>query len=98
MASMSTADTARLEATVHGRVQGVSFRYYTLLEAQRLRLQGWVANQPDGSVRTVAEGPREALEDFLSFLRRGSPAAYVDSVDTSWAPATGTFTDFRVRH
>lgn len=95
---MSTADMARLEATIHGRVQDVSFRYYTLLEAQRLRLQGWVANQPDGSVRAVAEGPEARLEDFLSFLKRGSPAAYVDGVDTTWAPATGTFTDFRVRH
>ena len=49
----------RLDATVRGRVQGVGFRYMVLEEAHRLGLAGWVANEPDGSVRCVAEGTRE---------------------------------------
>lgn len=95
---MSTVDTSRIEATVSGHVQGVSFRHYTLLEARRLSLVGWVANQPDGTVRVVAEGPASALEALLAFLRRGSPAARVDVVDVNWSTATGTFTEFRVHH
>ncbi len=63
-------DVSRVDATVVGRVQGVGFRWFVLDAARRHGLRGWVANEPDGSVRCVAEGPREDLEA----LRRSSPA------------------------
>lgn len=88
----------RLHAIVHGMVQGVNFRAYTVREAQRLGLTGWVRNRPDGTVETVAEGPREALEAFLEFLFTGSPSASVDKVTPTWGQATGEFDDFRVRY
>ncbi len=88
---------ARLEATVHGLVQGVYFRQYTWQEARRLDLVGWVANQPDGTVRVVAEGPEEALRQLLEFLHRGSPSARVERVESVWAAATGKFAAFQVR-
>ncbi len=87
----------RLEAVVYGRVQGVNFRYYTEQEARRLQVTGWVANQPDGSVRVVAEGTESQLAQMRQFLHRGSPAAYVDRVAEDWAEATGEFKGFRVR-
>lgn len=87
----------RLEAVVHGRVQGVNFRYYTEQEARRLQVTGWVANLSDGSVRVVAEGTEAQLAQMLQFLRRGSPAAYVDEVVEEWGGATGEFVSFRVR-
>jgi len=88
---------SRLHAVIHGRVQGVNFRYYTLRTAERLGLVGWVANRWDGTVETVAEGEQEALESFLAFLNRGSPSALVTRVDESWQTATGDFDRFRVR-
>jgi acylphosphatase len=93
-----TSPEARLHAKVRGRVQGVSFRYYTLETAKRLGLTGWVVNRWDGSVETIAEGPRRALDEFLSFLHRGPPAAMVESVDEKWPSPTGEFGDFRVRY
>jgi acylphosphatase len=93
----STPSQARLHAIIHGRVQGVSFRYYTAQTANRLGLTGWVANRWDGSVETVAEGPRKALGDFLTFLHRGPPSAMVTKVDESWLLPTGEFKDFGVR-
>jgi acylphosphatase len=87
----------RLEAVVRGRVQGVGFRYYVLGLAQRADLRGWVANESDGTLRCVAEGPRPALEGLLGALREGPPGARVASVDESWLPATGTFDGFGVR-
>jgi acylphosphatase len=92
------ASKARLHAIVRGRVQGVSFRYYTVSTAQRLGLVGWVANRWDGSVETVAEGTRKALDQFLAFLHKGPSAAMVESVDAKWHPPTGEFGSFRVRY
>jgi acylphosphatase len=89
---------ARLQAVVHGRVQGVNFRYYTVHEAQRLGLTGWVANRWDGTVEAVAEGSREALSKFRAFLHRGSPSAFVQQVDDRWESPTGEFERFRVRY
>jgi len=89
---------ACLHAVVHGRVQGVNFRYYTVRTAQRLGLTGWVANRWDGTVETVAEGPREALEEFRDFLHRGPPSAVVQQVDVTWKTPTGDFKRFGVRY
>jgi len=89
---------ARLHAIVHGRVQGVNFRYYTILTAQRLGLTGWVANRWDGTVEAVAEGEREALDKFRAFLHSGSPSSIVQQVDVKWETPTGEFERFGVRY
>lgn len=81
---------------VHGRVQGVSFRYYTVRTAQRLGLTGWVTNRADGTVETVAEGRRHELEEFNAYLHEGPPAAKVDLVVTTWSAPSGEFEDFGV--
>lgn len=86
-----------MDATVKGLVQGVFFRRYTMHEAHRLQVVGWVANQPDGTVRVVAEGEESVLRQMLDFLYRGSPSAEVREVKCEWLPPTGEFTDFRVR-
>ena len=86
----------RIQAVVRGRVQGVSFRYYTQREAQRLGVTGWVRNQPDGSVMTVAEATGETLDTFIQFLHHGPPSARVMQVDLEWLPATGEFSNFTV--
>lgn len=88
----------RLHAVVHGRVQGVNFRYYTTRTAQRLGLTGWVANRWDGTVETVAEGPRDSLDEFQAFLHRGPPSSMVQRVDVKWETATGEFEHFGVRY
>ena len=89
---------ARLHSVVHGRVQGVNFRYYTVRTAQLLGLTGWVANRWDGTVEAVAEGSREALNEFRVFLHRGSPSAFVQQVDDKWETPTGEFERFGVRY
>jgi acylphosphatase len=90
-------EVVRLDARVSGRVHGVGFRYFTYREAQALRVVGWVANLPDGSVRCVAEGPRDDLEALLARLHEGPPAAIVEGVSAAWMPATGGFGSFGVR-
>ena len=86
----------RLEAIVRGRVQGVGFRVWALREAMHLDLDGLVANEADGSVRVVAEGPRETLERLVERLEDGPPAALVERVNTRWEPARGITGGFRI--
>ena len=88
----------RLHATVHGRVQGVSFRYYTRRRATELELVGYVRNMWDGTVEVVAEGPRRDVEDLLAFLRVGPRAAFVTQVDTQWPVPTREYDRFEVRY
>ncbi len=95
---MSAPEQQRLHAVVHGRVQGVNFRYYTIQEASRLGLTGWVCNRRDGTVEVVAEGPRDRLERLERFLHQGPPSARVTQVESSWEPANGEFDTFRVRY
>ncbi len=88
----------RLTALVYGRVQGVFFRETTRREAQRRNLSGWVRNERDGSVRVVAEGPEEALQELEQYLHHGPSAARVERVETEWDEASGAFSGFNVRH
>ena len=76
--------SARLSAIVTGRVQGVSFRYYTQVYATQLGLTGWVKNLPDGSVAVWAEGPHADLEKLHQWLQHGPPAARVQQVQAEW--------------
>lgn len=87
----------RLHAIVLGIVQGVGYRYFTLWEAARLGVTGYVRNLPDGSVEVVAEGTKEQLERLLERLQQGPPAALVKRVITKWEDARGEFDRFAVR-
>ncbi len=85
----------RLHLVVHGRVQGVGFRWFTLETAESLGLTGWVSNRRDGSVESEAEGTEEALKEFVERLKTGNPAAKVDSIETKPADAKNE-TAFRI--
>ncbi len=90
------APRERLDASVRGRVQGVGFRYFVLREATYLELDGFVANERDGSVHVVAEGPSALLDALLDRLREGPPASIVERVIDRREPARGIGSGFRV--
>lgn len=90
-------DIARLEAVVHGRVQGVGFRMFVVDVARDRGLAGWVSNEASGRVRCVAEGPRGDLSALLADLHEGPRGAHVERVDAAWLPANGEFGRFEVR-
>jgi acylphosphatase len=87
----------QLRVNVSGRVQGVSYRYYTRKEAVSLGLTGWVRNESDGSVIVVAEGDFVKLEILLSYLRDGPPAAIVERVSVDWSKGPSEFREFEIR-
>ncbi len=85
---MSDPDV-RLTAWVHGTVQGVGFRWWTRSRALELGLTGYAANQADGCVLVVAQGPREAGEKLLALLEGGeswpSRPGRVEKVVADWS-------------
>ena len=75
---------SRLKAVrwiVSGRVQGVSYRYFTQQAARRLQLTGWVKNLADGSVEVQVAGDSEVLERLRQQLQDGPRFARVDHID-----------------
>ena len=88
----------RLHATVTGRVQGVFFRDFVRIHARRLRLAGWVRNNPDGSVEVTAEGEDTGLQHLALLLEKGPSGAWVEEVETEYTTPTGEFTEFVIRH
>ncbi len=94
---MSEPD-ARLSAWVHGQVQGVGFRWWTRCRALELGLTGYAANQADGRVLVVAQGPRQAGERLLQLLQGEntwpSQPGRVDKVVADWSAPTERFDGF----
>lgn len=92
------SDDVRLTAWVHGHVQGVGFRWWTRCRALEQGLTGYAANQADGRVRVVAQGPREAAEKLLALLEGGTwyPArpGRVDQVVADWSQPQERFDGF----
>lgn len=66
---------------VQGRVQGVWFRGWTVDQAKRLGLDGWVRNRRDGTVEMLVSGPEEAVGEFVARCHTGPPSARVERVD-----------------
>lgn len=81
--------TVRRRAVVHGRVQGVFFRDSTRERARAHGVSGWVCNRSDGALEAVLEGPADAVERVLRFLRTGPARAEVDRLEVSEEPPEG---------
>ena len=95
---MMSTEKVRVRIRVYGLVQGVGFRAYTLINARRLGLKGYVRNLPDGSVEIVAEGPRTQVELLVDMVRQGPPAAIVRRIDVMYEKYQGAFEDFYILH
>lgn len=65
---------------VHGRVQGVGFRWFARDTAQALQLTGWVKNLPDRTVELVAYGSQESLQELAVQLYRGNGYCLVENL------------------
>lgn len=96
---MGVTGLASVRAVVYGRVQGVFFRAYALRRAQELGLTGYVRNLHDSeAVEVLAEGRREKLEQLISDLYVGPPAASVERVEAHWSAYSGAYPGFSIRY
>lgn len=89
----------RVHLTISGDVQGVFFRAHTQEKAKELGgVTGWVANEADGTVAVVAEGPENKIKDLVDWCHGGPSVAQVKKVKVEQSPYTGEFDDFDIRY
>ena len=82
--------------TVHGRVQGVGFRFFVEHAANRLNLTGNVRNCPDSTVEIVAEGNARAIAELIEQVKKGPRLSRVERVDVVDVPVKGTYGSFSI--
>ena len=82
---------------VSGMVQGVYYRASAAREGERFGLDGWVRNQPDGSVALLLQGAIDTVDAMLAWCRVGPPAARVDRVQVADAQTDDSLRGFEVR-
>jgi len=78
---MSDEDITTLRVRIEGFVQAVGFRYFTILEARKVGLDGWVRNRSDGTVEALVSGGTKAVESFVAACMKGPQGALVKNID-----------------
>ncbi len=89
-------DALAFRFVVHGRVQGVGYRYFVKAAAQKLGIAGYARNLDDGTVEVIAVGPKSKVEDLLGDLQRGPTLAEVRHIQKEDAPIEN-FGSFEIR-
>lgn len=74
---------------VHGHVQGVFYRDWTVETASALGLAGWVRNCSDETLEAHLEGKTPAIERMVAAIHEGPPRARVERVEQSKTTAKG---------
>jgi acylphosphatase len=81
---------------IHGRVQGVGFRYSAVRAARKIGVTGWVRNEMDGAVSVFCEGEQPAVERFIAWCKKGPASAHVRDVEIEEKEYRGRYADFSV--
>ena len=84
------------QIVVHGRVQGVGFRFFVRETGMRLGLTGNVCNREEGRVEIIVEGRPDHIAEFIREVEKGPPASRVVRIDVRVVPPTGSCTSFLI--
>ena len=87
----------RVMVTVHGLVQGVSFRYHTRQMALLLNVTGWIRNLPNGDVQGCFEGDEKDVQALIDWCKEGPSLAEVENVSVEKKDFNDEFRGFHVR-
>ncbi len=88
----------RVHLTISGKVQGVFFRAHTREKAEELGVTGWVANEADGTVSVVAEGPENKINNFVDWCHSGPSTSEVKKVKIDKVDYMDEFSRFSIRY
>ena len=78
-------------------MQGVWFRESMRREAERLGVNGWVCNRPDGSVEATVQGSADAVNALIKWAHGGPPLAQVQHVVQTAIVTQDLFSTFEKR-
>ncbi len=84
-----------LQIKVYGKVQRVFFRKHTKIEADKLKLKGFVKNEEDKTVLIVIEGNQYQLDKFILWCTKGPELASVERIEVEDTEVQH-FTDFQI--
>jgi acylphosphatase len=70
-------DLTSLIVSIEGFVQGIGFRDFLVMAAERNKLDGWVRNRADGTVEALVSGSTKAVEAFVGAAMQGPRGARV---------------------
>lgn len=90
------SEIIRRHMIIHGRVQGVGFRYRARYAAQGLRVTGWVRNEWDGTVEMEAQGTVEQINEMLRVINSGTYIS-MEGIDSREVPVDMEERGFHVR-
>lgn len=82
---------------IHGKVQGVGYRFFATRVARRLGLKGSISNERDGTVNALVEGEKKAIDEWIEELKEGPRYAEVTKIDQETKEFTGKLGDFDVK-
>ena len=82
---------------IHGKVQGVGYRFYATRVARRLGLKGWIQNNRDGTVEAIVEGEKASIDEWVEEIREGPRYAEVTKIDADVKEFSGRLGDFDVK-
>ncbi|MDD6229779.1 MAG: acylphosphatase [Lactimicrobium massiliense] len=77
----------RFHVFVEGRVQGVGFRGFCMMQAQQRGLTGSVTNLPNGLVEIFIQGEQDRIDSFLEAVQAGNQFIRVDDMSIKEVPA-----------
>jgi len=86
----------RIHIYVSGLVQGVYFRHNTMIQADRLALNGWVKNLTDGRVEIICEGSDESIDKMAAWCNIGPIGAYVEGLEIQQEEFKNEFKKFQI--
>ena len=87
----------RIMFVVSGRVQGVFYRNFCRVEAEKLGINGYAKNKSDGTVEVVAEGDEKTLEEFTKKLWKGTIMTFVKNIEKKEAETDEELEGFDIR-
>ena len=79
-------DVKRYKAILTGRVQGVGLRFFTMENASKLGLTGWVKNMADGTVHLEVQGKDSVITEFVNIIKKGNFIINVETFDAEEMP------------
>ena len=91
-------DVKRYKAILTGRVQGVGLRFFTMENASKLGLTGWVKNMADGTVHLEVQGEDSVITEFVSIIKKGNFIINGETFDADEIPVIEEEKAFIIRN